>query len=59
VFTAGMVALAVRYLPVLRWFLIFATPIGIAIAQALHFCHNHTPAPEAENKKKVLYFDDR
>jgi len=54
-----MVALAVRYLPVLRWFLIFATPIGIAIAQALHFCHNHTPAPEAENKKKVLYFDDR
>jgi len=52
VFTAGMIALAVVYVPVLPWFLAFAIPIGVVIALALHFWHKHAPAPEQENRKK-------
>ena len=58
VFTAGMIVLAVVYVPVLCWFLAFAIPIGIIIALALHFWHKHAPAPEPEDKKRVLHLDD-
>ena len=59
VFTAGMVALAVVYVPVLRWFLAIAIPIGIVIALVLQFWHKRAPVAEPENKKRVLHLDDR
>jgi hypothetical protein len=59
VFTVGMVALAVIYVPVLGWFLAIAVPIGVIIALGLHFWHKHSPVPEPENKKKVFHLDDR
>jgi hypothetical protein len=59
VFTAAVVAVAVVYVPVFRWFLAIAIPIGIVIALALHFWHKRAPVSEPENKKKVLHLDDR
>ena len=59
VFTAAMVALAVVYVPVFRWFLAIAIPIGIVIALALYLWHKRVPVSEPENKKKVLHLDDR
>ena len=59
VFTAAMVALAVIYVPVLRWFLAIAIPIGIVIALGLHLWHKHTPPPEPDKTKKVLHLDGR
>jgi len=58
VFTAGIVALVVVYVPVLRRFLAFAIPIGIVIALALHIWQKHAPAPDPDDKKKVLHLDD-
>jgi len=58
VFTAAMLVLAVAYVPVLRWFLAAAIPIGLIIALALYFWHKHAPVSEPENKKKVLHLDD-
>jgi hypothetical protein len=59
VFTLAIVLLAVIYVPVLRWFLAIAIPIGIIVAVVLHFWHKRAPAPEPEDKKKVLNLDDR
>ncbi len=59
VFTAAVVVLAVVYVPVFRWFLAIAIPIGVIVALALHFWHKRTPVSEPENKKKVLHLDDR
>ncbi len=58
-FTAAIIALGVVYVPVFRWFLAIAIPIGLVIAIALHFWHKHAPPPEPESKKKVLNLDDR
>ncbi len=59
VFTAAIVVLAVIYVPVLRWLLAVAIPIGLIIALGLHFWHKHTPVREPENKKKIFNLDDR
>jgi len=59
VFTAAMVVLAVVYVPILRWLLAIAIPVGIVIALGLHFWHKHTPVPEPEKIRKVLNLDDR
>jgi hypothetical protein len=59
VFTAGIVVLAVVYVPVFRWFLAIAIPVGVIIALALRFWHKRAPITEPENKKKVLHLDDR
>jgi hypothetical protein len=59
VFTAAIVVLAVVYVPVFRWFLAIAIPIGVIIALALRFWHKRAPITEPENKKKVLHLDDR
>jgi hypothetical protein len=59
VFTAGIVVLAVVYVPVFRWFLAIAIPIGVIIALALRFWHKRAPITEPENRKKVLHLDDR
>jgi hypothetical protein len=59
VFTAGIVVLAVVYVPVFRWFLAVAIPIGVIIALALRYWHKRAPITEPENRKKVLHLDDR
>jgi hypothetical protein len=59
VFTAGILLLAVVYVPVFRWFLAIAIPVGVIIALALRFWHKRAPITEPENKKKVLHLDDR
>jgi hypothetical protein len=59
VFTAGILLLAVVYVPVFRWFLAIAIPVGLIIALALRFWHKRAPITEPENKKKVLHLDDR
>ena len=58
VFTIAIVALAIIYIPVLRVFLAIAIPAGIVISVGMHLWHKHAPAPEPENKKKVLNLDD-
>ena len=58
VFTAAILALGVVYIPVFRWLLAIAIPLGIVIAVALHLWHKHAPVPEPEDKKKVLHLDD-
>ena len=58
VFTAAILALGVVYVPVFRWFLAIAIPVGIVIAVLLRLWHKQTPAPEPEDKKKVLHLDD-
>ena len=57
-FTAVILALGVVYVPVFRWFLAVAIPVGIVIAVLLRLWHKHAPAPEPEDKKKVLHLDD-
>jgi len=59
VFTAAIVVLALVYVPVFRWFLAIAIPIGIVIALVLHFWYKRAPVSEPEDKKKVLHLDDR
>lgn len=59
VFTAAILALGVVYVPVFRWFLAIAIPIGVVIALMLHLWHKHTPVPQPEDKKKVLHLDDQ
>lgn len=58
VFTVAMVVLAVVYVPVFRWFVAAAVPVGIVIALALRFWHKYAPVSEPENRKKVLHLDD-
>jgi len=58
-FMAAVVTLAVVYVPVFRWFLAIAIPLGVVVALVLHCWHKHAPVREPENKKKVLHLDDR